>query len=43
MGAPHRRAPLLIVNADVRTMDARVATAQALAIDGGRVLEVGST
>jgi len=41
MGAPHRRAPLLIVNADVRTMDARVATAQALAIDGGRVLEVG--
>ena len=32
---------LLIVNADVRTMDARVTTAQAVAVDGGVVLEVG--
>ncbi len=35
------RASLLIVNADVRTMDSRVPTAQAVAIDGGVVLEVG--
>lgn len=34
-------APLLIVNANARTMDSRVPTAQALAIDGGIVLEVG--
>ncbi|HUP71752.1 MAG TPA: hypothetical protein VM282_01775 [Acidimicrobiales bacterium] len=33
--------PLVIVNADVRTMDSRVRTAQAVAIDGGVVLEVG--
>lgn len=33
--------PLLIVNADVRTMDARTPTAQAIAIEAGLVVEVG--
>ncbi len=33
--------PLLIVNADVRTMDSRTPKAQAVAIDGSVVLEVG--
>lgn len=34
-------APLLIVNADVRTMDSRLPTAQTVAIEGGVVCEVG--
>lgn len=33
--------PLLIVNADVRTMDSQATAAQAIAIDGGVLLEVG--
>jgi predicted amidohydrolase YtcJ len=35
--------PLLVVNADVRTMDRAVPTGQVIAIDGGVVLEVGPT